>query len=283
MKKTGFILLVIAIILIALAIVFFYFWKEEDHDHHFLTLYGNVDVRQVDLGFRVRGRVTEMIFEEGDLVEPETLMGFLDPVPYEEEVAGATAKVAAIMAGLQNAEWVLERRKEVVDFGAVSKESYDDAFYTVKKMRGDLREAMANLATAETRLNDTRLFSPTLGTILTRVREPGAVVNFGEPIYTLSISSPVWVRAYITEPDLGNIYPGMKAEVHTDTPELPVYYGHIGFISPVAEFTPKSVETTKLRTELVYRIRVVVDNPDLKLKQGMPVTVKIDLTEEPDS
>jgi HlyD family secretion protein len=103
------------------------------------------------------------------------------------------------------------------------------------------------------------------------------VVNFGDPVYTLSILSPVWVRAYVSEPELGLIYPGMAAEVYTDTHGGPVYTGHIGFISPVAEFTPKTVETTKLRTDLVYRLRVYADNPDQGLRQGMPVTVKLKL------
>jgi HlyD family secretion protein len=65
----------------------------------------------------------------------------------------------------------------------------------------------------------------------------------------------------------------MPAEVHTDTPENPVYQGRIGFISPIAEFTPKSVESPDLRTDLVYQLRVVIDNPDRGLRQGMPVTV----------
>jgi HlyD family secretion protein len=111
--------------------------------------------------------------------------------------------------------------------------------------------------------------------ILTRIREPGSVINAGEPVYTLSIDSPVWVRTYVSEPNLGKIYPGMQAEVYTDTKTNPTYYGHIGFISPVAEFTPKTVETTELRSDLVYRLRVIVDNPDRGLRQGMPVTIRL--------
>jgi HlyD family secretion protein len=109
--------------------------------------------------------------------------------------------------------------------------------------------------------------------VLTRVREPGAIVAAGEPIVNLSLSSPVWVRAYIEEPDLGRIQAGMKATVSTDAGRR--YNGQIGFISPVAEFTPKAVETKSLRTSLVYRIRVIVDTPDDGLKQGMPVTVNL--------
>ena len=82
------------------------------------------------------------------------------------------------------------------------------------------------------------------------------------------------MRTYVNERDLGFVHPGMPASVTTDTaPDRP-YSAHIGFISPTAEFTPKTVETREIRTNLVYRLRVVVDNPDGGLRQGMPVTVK---------
>ena len=111
--------------------------------------------------------------------------------------------------------------------------------------------------------------------ILTRIQEPGAIVAEGAPVYTLSLTAPVWVRTYVAEPDLGRIHPGMPAAVTTDSAPDKVYAGQIGFISPVAEFTPKTVETTSLRTDLVYRLRVIVDNPDNGLRQGMPVTVTL--------
>lgn len=143
--------------------------------------------------------------------------------------------------------------------------------------------AKARLDSAQTKLNDTKILTPNDGTILTRVQEEGAIVNAGSAVYTLSLKNPVWVRTYIEEPYLGKIYPDMKALVYTDSrPDSP-YEGHIGFISPVAEFTPKNVETTALRTDLVYRIRVVVNSPDEGLKQGMPVTVKIRLNSKPEN
>ena len=101
-------------------------------------------------------------------------------------------------------------------------------------------------------------------------------------VYTLSKPRPIWVRAYINETDLGNIYDGMPAQIITDSTDpqtgaRKTYQGHIGYISPVSEFTPKSVQTTDLRTDLVYMIRVYADNPDKFLRQGMPTTVLIDL------
>ena len=81
------------------------------------------------------------------------------------------------------------------------------------------------------------------------------------------------MRTYVNELDLGRVQPGMTAGVRTDSARGKVYAGHVGFISPTAEFTPKTVETRELRTDLVYRLRIVVDNPDGGLRQGMPVTV----------
>jgi HlyD family secretion protein len=141
--------------------------------------------------------------------------------------------------------------------------------------RASVKAAEANLMQAQTNLSDTKLFSPSDGVILTRVVEPGAMVTAGQTVSTLSLTKIVWVRAYVNEKDRGRIYPGMPAEIFTDTEPNKAYIGHIGFISPEAEFTPKSVETPELRTSLVYRLRVIADDPDHGLGQGMPVTVKL--------
>lgn len=240
-----------------------------------ITLYGNVDVRQVQLGFRVSGRVLDMPFEEGDLVQTSSLMASLDKRPYLDKVHEAQADVERAKYELINAEEVLLRRISLRGTGAISDENYTDALSTKNIAKATLDQAEAVLSIALTNLHDTEIFAPTDGTILTRIREPGTVVNVADPIYSLSVLSPVWIRAYVTEPQLGLIFPGMEAEITTDTPGGKTYKGHIGFISPVAEFTPKTVQTTSLRTDLVYRLRVIADNPDYSLKQGMPVTVRL--------
>ncbi len=107
------------------------------------------------------------------------------------------------------------------------------------------------------------------------------MVASSTPVYTLSLRDPVYVRAYVSEPDLGRIAPGVAVRVHTDSSDK-VYRGQIGFISPRAEFTPKTVETTDLRTDLVYRLRVVVADADEGLRQGMPVTVDVDTAQTAD-
>lgn len=271
-------LLILAFLLIAG--VYVYYW--ETHvplKRDSIQLYGNVDVRQVQLGFRVEGRVQTMLFEEGDFVAAGIQMAELDKQPYVDQILQAQANADSISHSLQNAEKLLQRRSELITDGSISQEDYDNALAARDIYAANLKAAEASKGVANTNYNDTLLFSPSDGTILTRIREPGAIVRPSDPIYTLSILAPVWIRAFIAEPDLGLIYPGMPAEVYTDTLNGKVYKGHVGFISPVSEFTPKTVETTQLRTTLVYRLRIIADNPDRGLRQGMPVTVKLLLNE----
>lgn len=270
--------IVVVAILALLLGAFFFFKIENNHSQNEIILYGNVDVRQVDLSFRVSGKVETLFVEEGDLVETGKLVAKLDRQPYADQVAEAKARVDSSKANLINAEKVLKRRHELISDGSISQEDLDNAIASKDSHFASLQEAEASYAIASHNLSYTDVYAPTDGTILTRIREPGSVVNASEPVYTLSILSPVWIRTYCTEPELGLIYPGMTAEVFTDTPGGKSYRGQVGFISPVAEFTPKTVETTQLRTDLVYRLRIYVDNPDRGLRQGMPVTVKFNLS-----
>ena len=112
-----------------------------------------------------------------------------------------------------------------------------------------------------------------------RILEPGDMAFPETPVFTLALTNPVWVRAYISEPDLGKVAPGMKAYLTTDSFPDKKYEGWIGFISPTAEFTPKQVQTTELRTKLVYRLRIYACNPKNELRLGMPVTVMIPLNQ----
>jgi HlyD family secretion protein len=241
-----------------------------------LTLYGNVDIRDVVLAFRVSGRIAEMRFEEGDRVNKNTVVATLDRDTFEEDLTVAKAELAEAEAALKNAERDYQRNARLVKSGTVSQSLYDEALANRDTSRARVLTAQARIEQAQTALGDTQIHAPSDGVILTRVREPGSIVNAGQPVYTLAVDNPVWVRTYITEPNLGNIYPGQPARIYTDSRPNKPYQGQVGFISPQAEFTPKNVETTQLRTDLVYRLRVIVDNPDQGLRQGMPVTVKFD-------
>jgi HlyD family secretion protein len=267
---------ILAILLIIATIsVVEYFVLRQKKKKSEIVLYGNVDVRLVDIGFRVAGKVEELFFEEGDLVEMGRLLARLEKTPYDSQLQEAIAALHAVVATLKNAEILLKRRQELIGVGGVSQEDLDNATANYNQLYANWMQAEAAVEVQRDNIAYTEVFAPTDGVILTRIREPGTVVNPADPVYTLSVASPVWIRAFASEPELSSIYYGMPAEIHTDPEGGPVYKGQVGFISPMAEFTPKTVETTQLRTDLVYRLRIYADNPDWRLKQGMPVTVTL--------
>ena len=318
----------IGIILVALAAVagWFIFKLERDIEGG-LTLYGNVDIREVELGFRVPGKLARLDHDEGDEVKLGEVLANLDAEPFRIRVSNVTAQVQALRARLKlretgnrpeeiaqarslvrerevtaaNAERLFKRSEEMLASKGVSIQDRDNASASyqeaearlnsarenlslleagfrsedIAQAKADLAQAEAVLAAAELQVKDAVLTAPSDGVILTRAQEAGAILPTGATVFTVSLQNPVWVRAYVDEPDLGRVHAGMEVKIHTDSrPERP-YTGQIGFISPRAEFTPKSVETPKLRTALVYRLRIVVTDPDKGLRQGMPVTVKL--------
>lgn len=292
-----------------------------------LTLFGNVEIRKVNLGFLVAGRLAEVNFQEGERVRAGQIIARLERTPYldglnlalaqqeqaaanlekmeagnrPQEIAQAEALVRERQATLSNLETEYQRLKNLVEDGAVSRQNFDNIsshrveakarLATAKEglnlvragfrsedidaARADLRAAQARSASARNRLEDTLCKAPDNGTILTRVEEPGAIVGSGQTVLTLSLDSPLWIRAYIGEPELGLIHPGMAAKIYTDSRPQEPFVGHVGFISPEAEFTPKTVQTEELRTQLVYQVRIIAENPGYGLRQGMPVTVKL--------
>lgn len=322
---------IVMVIVVVLAVGAGYFWwmRRTDQKDDLLRLYGNVDIREVQLAFRQPGRVAQMAFDEGDAVTAGQRMALLDSQPYQDALAAAEAQVRVAQAevnklrrGLRpqeivqaqealnrasaiasDAERNFRRQSSLLTSGASSQRTVDAArvaqdqavagvnaakaalsqaregFRREDVAAGEAKLAAAQAARAQaaTALADTELLAPSAGTVIARVREPGSMVASQSPVYSLSLDAPVYVRAYIGEPDLGRIAPGARVRVRSDS-STKVYQGQIGFISPRAEFTPKTVETTDLRTDLVYRLRIVIDAAaaDAALRQGMPVTIELD-------
>ena len=318
--------LVIALVVIALAAAAGAAYWYQQHRDGPLTLYGNVDIRTVNISFRVGGRLQALKVDEGDAVRAGDEVGKLDPAPYEhalqqavanadaaqakydlllagyreEEIAQAAASVRQAQAAYDYARNFYQRQQGLWKSRTISanelenaRSSRDQAQATLKsaqdrlsqyhtgnrpqeiaQAKASLEQARAALAQSRLDLQDTQLIAPSDGTILTRALEPGSMLSAGNTVLTLSLTRPVWVRAYVNEVALNQTRPGREVLLYTDgRPERP-YHGKIGFVSPTAEFTPKTVETTDLRTDLVYRLRIVVTDPDDTLRQGMPVTVQ---------
>ncbi len=146
---------------------------------------------------------------------------------------------------------------------------------TIRQARARADQARAAVALATTQLDNTRLFSPLSGTVLSHNIEPGEFVAPGTPVVTVAETGQMWVRAYLNQTDLGRLRHGQPVVVRTDSFPGRDFPGTVGFISSEAEFTPKTVQTPKERVKLVFRIKVDVANPKDELKPGMPADVII--------
>lgn len=319
--------ILVLVLILAAGVTWYVRGRTARSEQGLLQLQGNVDIREVNLGFRVSGRLQKVLRDEGDAVKAGEVLARLDDEPYRRELEESRAQVGSAKARLTlvqtgnrpqeteearaqvherevtaaNAERLYRRQEQLLQNKTVSIQERDDAeaayreadarlnsareqlnlleagfrVEDIEQAKADLARAEAALASAEIRVSDTVLKAAADGVVFTRAQEPGAVLQSGSTVLTVSLKEPVWVRAYVEEPDLGKIHPGMKVEVHTDSNPGKTYTGQIGYISPRAEFTPKNVETRELRTSLVYRLRVVIDNADEGLRQGMPVTAII--------
>jgi HlyD family secretion protein len=219
-----------------------------------------------------------------------------------EEIAQARANVTSAKADAANARRLYERLKPLVEGSAgraVSQQDFDNARTAldvavarlavnekalalvvagprreeVAEAEARLRGDEAQLALLRQELADAQLVAPMDGVVRTRILEPGEMVSPQKPVFSLAITDPKWVRAYVSEPDLGKVQPGMAAFVVVDSFPDRRFDGWVGFMSPMAEFTPKTVQTEELRPSLVYEVRVFVQDPADTLRLGMPATV----------
>lgn len=298
-----------------------------------LTLYGNVDMREVQLAFRENYRIETIYVDEGTRVRKGQPIAKLDTRHLEEnvrraeavaemrrhvyadlavgsrpeEVAEAEARVAAAASVHDRARRDLERN----DYLAATKTgSVRDLHHAqaaaliaaaelrqarerlalvvqgnrpeaIAAARSDLAVAEADSGLARHRLEDGTLVAPDDGVVHNRLLQVGDMAAPDRPVMSLALTNPIWVRTYVEEPHLERVRPGARAWVTTDAGNR--YGGWIGFVSPVAEFTPRAVETPSVRTELVYQVRVLVCDPAGALRLGMPTTIHLPEPGPPDA
>jgi HlyD family secretion protein len=312
------------VVLIAAIILFVYARGGNDK---LLTLYGNIDIREVQVAFDDSDRIAEMRVQEGDFVHRGELLAELDRRRYgatadqarrnveaqkqvltrllngsrPEEIVQARSTMEALQATMHDADVTYRRDLRLRAKNLVSQQELDDAASKLKEATGNYNAARqvwilavkgprvedienarallkadeAALALAEINLANTKLYAHSDGVIEDRILEPGDMASPEAPVFTMALTNPLWVRAYVPEPYLSRIYLGMKASITVDSYPGKVFTGWIGYISPTAEFTPKNVETPELRTRLVYQVRVYACNPQNELRLGMPATVRV--------
>lgn len=262
---------------------------------------GTFEGIEVDVGNLLPGRLLELSGREGDKVSRDSVLARIDceklglereVVSVQLESAGLDErlireKVEAARINLENDRKNLERTENLFAQKSATQQQLDDIRTRVKLDRNQLDAALkeldrprisrqeleARLRLLDRQIADSRVISPIDGQITERFVEPGEVLATGQRILRLADLGRLEIRVYLPATYLGKVKTGQELKIKADGAPERDFQGLVVWISPEAEFTPKTVQTPEARAELVYAVKLEVDNPDDILKIGMPADV----------
>jgi len=277
-----------------------------------LVLSGAIEVRDVEIGSLMGGRIQRVLVDEGaavkagqPIVEFETDLIDLQIAQQEARVAQSKAALAKALRGPRNEEIARARaqhqndererlrQKAMLDSGIVGRQSYDAAATAAETSAQTLREletgtrpedvdaARAALNADEKQLGylrrqrqETTVTAPADGVIESMDLRPGDLVGANQPVAKMLEPSQLWVRVYVPEPELGRVRVGQPAMLTVDTFPKREFPGKVVEIRTQSEYTPRNVQTLDQRMDQVFGVKVAID-PIPELKPGMAATVRL--------
>lgn len=195
------------------------------------------------------------------LQQAQQRLALLEEGPRKQVIEAARAQV--------------ERAKAAVRLSEANRIELKRKEQEVTVRRTEIQRANASIAVIDSQLDDSTIVAPTDGVVMVKSAEMGEVIAAGATVATIGDIARPWLRAYISEKDLGRVKLGQAVKLTTDSYPGKVYQGKITFIASEAEFTPKQIQTQDERVKLVYKIKIEVDNPNQELKANMPVDAEL--------
>lgn len=238
---------------------------------------------------------------EASLQQAEAQLALLRKGARPEEIEQAEQQLRQAEVNLRQSRIDAERYRNLFDKGsvtrrqleeaenrlAVSEAQYRQAQELLRKLRTlarpeEIKAAEARVVQAEAavellrkNIEDCRVTSPVEGVITDRAVEPGELVSPSTTLLTVSTLDPVYLWVYLSEVEVGKVSLGQKAEVTVDSFPGEKFEGRVVYISPEAEFTPKNIQTREDRVKLVFRVKIELPNPGVRLKPGLPAEAVI--------
>lgn len=264
---------------------------------------GVFEATEVLVSAEANGKILSMDLQEGDRLKSGAVLGYVDTVQLvlkrDQLLASMDAvghkkmdvakQVAATRRQIEQAEREYARSRDLLHDRAGTQKQVDDAEAQLAVLRRQLDAQLSTMTQANLGVRDEqrslelqvqqlddqllkcRITSPIGGTVLTKYAEPGEVTAAGRPLFKVADLDHIYLRAYVEAPQLTEIRLGQKVTVYADRGESDrtPYEGRITWISGEAEFTPKTIQTRDERSNLVYAVKIAVNNPDGKIKLGM--------------
>jgi HlyD family secretion protein len=265
--------------------------------------YGNFEATEVTISAEANGKLEFLNLEEGDLLEPNTLVGLVDTTQLyfnkqqlvtsktttHSKSANVLSQIDVLQAQLKTTLIEQKRVQNMFSENAATKRQVDEIEGKVNIIKEQIKgvqtqnapiiNEIASIDVQIKKINDqiknSKIINPIKATVLAKYAEPNEITSFGKPLYKIANLSQMTLRVYISETQLPKIKLNQKVTVKIDNgTEMKSYPGTISWISSVAEFTPKIIQTKEERINLVYAVKVDVKN-DGSLKIGMPAEMWI--------
>lgn len=266
--------------------------------------YGNFEATEIRVSAEANGKLQSFDVEEGQRIEKGEVLGLVDTLALylkkqqllatkatvASKSGGVLSQIEVLRAELQNAKTEQRRLQNMFDDKAATQQQLDQVNSRVRVIQKQIENVEsqnapivqegkaidAQIALIEDQLAKSHIINPISGAVLSKYAEPGEIVSFGKPLYKIADLNTMELRVYISESQLSNIKIGQKVTVKVDSGDtMKDYEGIVNWISSSAEFTPKIIQTKEERVNLVYAVKVSVEN-DGSLKIGMPAEMWID-------
>lgn len=263
---------------------------------------GTFEATEITVSAEASGRILAFDVNEGDRIAQGQTVGTIDTVQLylqkmqlERQIASVRSnrpdiskQVTALREQIAQQEAERTRIKRLLDDGAATTKQLDDIDATLKILNGQLEATRSTLrnntasidensssielqiAQVEDRLAKCRIVSPVTGTVLAKYAETGELASTGRPLMKVADLDHIYLRAYFTSEQLAALQLGQEVTVTADfgADEQYEYPGHIIWIASESEFTPKNIQTRNTRANLVYAVKIAVEN-DGRLKIGL--------------
>ncbi len=264
---------------------------------------GILEATEILVSAKLAGIVIEMPVSEGMTISAGQVIARIDTekihLQKRQLLAGwdelklnrqnAQRGVDLARENLENVRKKYQRIKALLEENSATQQQYDDIFTAyqaaqvqydhavtnLKALRAKEEQLLAQLDLIESQLRDATITAPITGTIIEKFIQPGEIARLGGPVVSMANLQKMWIKVFFKEPELGRIKLDSPAEIKISAYPDRSYPGRVSWISPKAEFTPKTVQTKEARSDLVYAVKVEVENPDGVLKIGMPADVVI--------
>ncbi len=290
-------------VLIVLAIISFTFCDRKNNNR--ITGSGTLEATEITISSKNNGQVLDLLVKEGDQVQIGSLIAVIDTeklVLQKEQIEAGLAEVIYYISNAReginlaqeqylNIKKKYERIKTLQQEGSATQQQLDDVETMYNQSQTQLKTAEsslkasemkrqqieANLKLIQSQIDDATITSPVSGIVINKFIEKGETVAMGLPIVTIADLKNLWIKLYVTGPELGFIKLAGKADIMVDSFPGRKFEGTIVWISSKAEFTPKNIQTKEARADLVYAVKIEISNPDLLLKIGMPADIFVQL------